>query len=1097
MMRNKNKKGNFKLYNASAGSGKTFTLIKEFFLLSLSFDNPTYKDILAVTFTNKAANEMKSKILDDLRDIINGTGNMCVSLMQTLGVDELTLKKRALKLYNDIIHNYSDLSISTIDAFAQQISRSFAKELNLPLQYKVLLDSEELLEELIQRIDKHINKENKLLTKVLEKFLEYQIDEENSWYLGFPIKKFVNQLLKESAYKKGGNYSLVEFDENKFNEVESYINKTIESYRKPIALVEELSTKYNIVDSDYNKFRKQCLLDIMTKINEEEKPSKIAAASLNKFFDGEKYWYVDTIDQTKLERLKNDGVDVVQRYKDAMESYKSLYLVNIVKKNLYLYVLRGTLMNIINQYIEETNKVHISEFNKRISDIIGDCSVPFIYERIDSKYKHFFIDEFQDTSVLQWFNFLPLFNNTLSEGNMNMLVGDAKQAIYRFRSGEVEQIIKLPNIHNNPGNDLTNECENTFKNEISKEYLKVNYRSEKNIIIFNNSFFRKSKEKLTNEEYRHVYDDNMEQNYRKNRDYDGLLNVEIFDMNALGKFFTDNKENLESKTKDKFYQENVKKSILNDISALVKEGYQYSDIAILVRSNSEGSDIAEFLTKNNIRVISSDSILLKSSDKVRLMINSLRFVMNEDDAVTRLALSYYHNLCHDSSGNAKTDMQNVLDFDDTLSEILGYRDNAYSIYDLCGRIVKFYGFNVLDDVFLHYFMNLVHEWQSNENDSINAFLEYWDRKSDSFCVKAASEENAVQIMTIHKSKGLAFKVVMYPYAITKIPDKSPKSEKWLSFQKNYEVLKEMPHLDDFMLPINSSLVGTDMERHYDEEYDKQAFDDFNIMYVAMTRPIDALYIYTNNEGVKDNNNFFVNYFDDNDNHYYNEFDEDGNETSKESFVFEKTETEFSDKYRLGEIKKKHDTERQVNNELTLDENQQYNTIDWYSQMKFDSSPTMFWASKKDDLLPQEWGSLVHEILSKINTIDDAEKILEYYVNEGSIDEENSDMLMRRFMEIVNNAKIKSAYSKEAVVRNEMDIITSEGKMIRPDRCAELVDKYVIIDYKTGRRDEKYYVQLQNYMLALKNMGIEKKIEAYIVYIGEDIEVQDVFLDRLF
>lgn len=1092
-----NKEKNFKLYNASAGSGKTFTLIVEFFVLSLSHDNPSYKDILAVTFTNKAANEMKSQILDDLCDIINGVGGKIDPLLQKLDISLDTLKHRARKLYDSIIHNYSDLSISTIDAFVQQLSRSFTKELNLPVQYRVLLDDDELLEELIQRVDKQINKENVLLTKVLEKFLEYQIDEENSWYLGFPIKKFVNKLLKESAYKKGETYYLNEFDDRKFADVEEYINKIIENLGKPIALVEELGAKYQIVDTDYNKFRKQSLSDILTKIKEDEKPSEIITASLAKFLDKEKDWYSDTIDDKKLQRLSSDGVDVVKRYKDAVESYKSLYLVNIVKKNLYLYVLRASLMNIINQYIEETNKVHISEFNKRISDVIGDCSVPFIYERIDSKYKHYFIDEFQDTSLLQWFNFLPLLNNSLSERNMNLLVGDAKQAIYRFRSGEVEQIIKLPEIYKNPNNTLSNECERVFKAEICKHYLKVNYRSKKNIILFNNSFFRKSKDKLENEEYKNVYDDNMEQNYRKNLDYDGYLNVEIFDMKSLGDFWSDNKDGLESKSKKKFYKENVKKSILNDIKTLESAGYKYSDIAILVRNNSDGSDIAEFLTKNNVRVISSDSILLKSSDKVCLVICSLRYVMNEGDEVAKLNLSYYRHLCLDVSKNNITDLQNVLCFENDLNKLLEFRDNAYSIYDLCCRIIKFYGFSVVDDVFLHYFMNLVHEWQSNENDSINAFLDYWDRKSHTFCIKAASKENAVQIMTVHKSKGLAFKVVIYPYAITKIPDKFSQGEKWLSFKEDYKVLSEMPHIEDFILPINTSLLGTEMECHYKEECDKQAFDDFNIMYVAMTRPIDALYIYTNNEGVKDNNNFFVNYFDDNDNHYYNEFDEEGNETSKESFVFEKTETEFSDKYRLGEIKKKHDTERQVNNELTFDENHQYNTIDWYSQMKFDSSPTMFWASKKDDLLPQEWGSLVHEILSKINTIDDAQKILEYYVNEGSIDKKNSDMLMRRFMGIVNNDKIKSAYSKEAVVRNEMDIITSEGKMIRPDRCAELVDKYVIIDYKTGRRDEKYYVQLQNYMLALQNMGIEKKIEAYIVYIGEDVEVQDVFLDRLF
>lgn len=251
-------------------------------------------------------------------------------------------------------------------------------------------------------------------------------------------------------------------------------------------------------------------------------------------YEGKK-WYLAKAKNIAL--TENETQELIHYFTDIVEKQRDLYLVNIVRKNLYLYVLRGALYGIINQYIEDTGKVHISEFNKRISDLIGDCSVPFIYERIGERFKHFFIDEFQDTSLLQWFNFMPLINNSMSEGNMNLLVGDAKQAIYRFRNGEVEQIINLPKIYKNPNNDLTNECERNFEDRISKEYLKVNYRSKKNIVKFNNSFFRKTRELLSNEQYRFVYEDKMEQKYKgtKNNDkqeYDGYVNVELFDDNA-------------------------------------------------------------------------------------------------------------------------------------------------------------------------------------------------------------------------------------------------------------------------------------------------------------------------------------------------------------------------------------------------------------------------------------------------------------------------------------------------------------------------------------------------------------------------------------
>lgn len=1104
-------KGNFKLYTASAGSGKTYTLVKEYLTLCLSLEKPTCKNILAVTFTNKAANEMKAKVLYFLDGFINDNPkcrDMRNDVVKTINVDESILKTRAESLYDNILHNYSDFNISTIDGFVQQVSRSFAKELNLPTQYRVLLDDDDLLDGIIQCVDNHINNDGAFLTEILTDFVNFQLDEENSWRIDIKIREFVAKLLKESAYKKGEILNVNDFSDEKYQNVKRSLNDIYEKYYKNVkenlGEIRNFENKYNISAGDYY-LGSRGLPSMLNKIEKDINiaPSVLVGSTIKKILNGEKDWFSkDKISKNTFEAINKSGIDVVGLIRNIVENHKNLFLVNIVRQNLYLYALRETLLGVINQYIEDTNKVHISEFNKRISDILDDCSIPFIYERIGSRYKHFFIDEFQDTSLLQWHNFLPLLHNGLSENNMSLIVGDAKQAIYRFRSGEVEQIINLPSIYKAKKNEFFDECENTLRNNISKVSLQYNYRSKKNIIDFNNSFFKLSKNKLTSGDYRDVYTNNLIQKCPKQYEYDGFVNVEIFDMDK----FSDDDVQESSK---KLYKNAVKKSMLKDINILKDKGFKYSDIAILVRSNSDGADIADFLSKNNIPIISSDSILLKSSDRVRLIVLTLKYLANDNNEVTKLALSHYVNICKDS---ALYSIQDALQESFDRNTIDDIRNQSYSLYDLCNGIIKMYGFNIIEDEFLQYFMNLVLEWQNSENEGIDAFVEHWDKKSDTFYVKISSDIDAVKIMTIHKSKGLEFKVVMYPYAYTKVPEKFRGSEKWLS-SDDFELLKNIKNVDSFILPISKGLLDTNMEHHYVEEIEKAAFDDFNIMYVAMTRPSDLMFIYTNNkskssaddESVSDAYNFFVDYFNAADD-YVVGFDADINEMGQDDVDlltkrFQQNVNENSVTYKLGDIfyvKSKEDDDKKDILELKAEAPM---TLDWTKVLSIEADPTMFWAENELDYLPQEWGNLVHDILSKINTAEDSHRILKNYINEGSIDYRQAELLSQKFEEIINMKEIKAAYSKDAIIRNEMEILVvdkyDKNKILRPDRYAELDDKVILIDYKTGKHHEEYYEQMKNYVAALHDMGVRKDIEAYLLYIGEKIEVKRVFLDRLF
>ena len=1066
----------FKIYKASAGSGKTFTIVKEYLTLCLGDNADAYREILAVTFTNKAANEMKAKILRFLLGISEGSSKgdirqMRSYLISTLEIEERELIRRAKQLYIKILHNYSDMAVCTIDSFVQRLSRSFAKELDLPGQYSVILDNDDLIDEIIQRLSDEIGK-NQFITKILSEFVEYNLSEETSWNVKKLIGEFIEKLLSEDAYRKGNYKNFIDLDEEKYKTIKKFVHSENEKVKESLSLIikdiEAEENRIGITDQDYNGKAKTGLPSVKKKIQEGK--SSVTTATIDKILCGEKRW-------NDAKSLISDDF-IVTVYAKAIEKYKSLYskklIFESIEKDLYLYVLRNHIFELIREYITETSQVHISEFNKRISDILGDCSVPFIYERIGERYRHYFIDEFQDTSVLQWQNFLPLMENSLSFGNMNMIVGDAKQSIYRFRSGEVEQIINLPKIYKRPVGEFGLRCEEQFVNSAQKMTLGTNYRSSKNVIKFNNTFFRYAGRLLKSGD---VYND-AEQVYDLQKT-DGFVSVEVF--------------HGDMKTAE--YKEKVKASMLKQILDLHKQGIDYKDITILVRSNSDGTDIADYLVANGIEVLSAESVLLQSSDKVQLIVNTLKLMVDDKNPVTKLAVDYYSgkNVCGDPRP-CSTTSKNI----------------SYNIYDTCIQICKSNNFNILEDVFLQYFMNMVHEWQSRHSAGISDFLEFWEKKKNKLAVQITGDLDCVNIMTIHKAKGLEFKVVMYPYADTNLKSSFTQSEIWIQCADNLYT-KDIPYLDAFLLNLSKEkLTGTVFENLVETENNKTMLDNLDIMYVAMTRAKNMLFVYTNDKkpSEKSDNsyNLFTDFFEDSlldiqhkknpsDDAAFDDFFVNNNE-------FDIVEGEEQTSFNYGNfdatllnIKEKDAKDDEVKI-LELKEGEQApTTLNWFDKLQVDADPTMIWA-ERGSFMPEEWGSLVHQILSKIKTIDDAERALRPYVNDGTIDEEQAAKLLDTFRKVTDIPELKPAFSADAVVKNEMDIHTYDGRIIRPDRYAETPHGTILIDYKTGKAHEEYFNQLQDYTAALMQMNGNQSIKAYLVYLGDEIKLVEVKIGKV-
>ena len=1051
----------FKVYQASAGSGKTYTIVKEYLGLCLKSpaDTDNYSHILAITFTNKAANEMKAKILQHLNDIIHSDladepKSMEKTLLEALAIDRTALKANAELLFQKIIHDYSSFCVSTIDAFVQKLSRSFAKDLNLPTQFNVSIDEDEVADAITERIGEQIGATNPFLTKILEDYSEMKFDNEKSPKIATNIHDFVKKLFSEEAFQKNEQNHFE--TEEQYKETQEFIGKKVypfEAECRQFASDFEAFIKANgLNEEDFNYKAKGPCLSLLKSLKENKFPT-LGERQLQ-IIEGSFNWYSKTL--SKEAGFDSIDAEFQQLYVGFLKRYQKhigSYLFYRSQLNLLnLYVLRSKIKAEMDAYIGEEQIVHISEFNKRINVLMGDFSVPFVYERLGEHFKHLFIDEFQDTSVLQWQNLIPLLDNSLANNNMSMVVGDGKQSIYRWRNGEVEQIVSLPKIYGKPEKSPAFDVfESNLVNNFSFTPLKTNHRSFENIINFNNDFFLFSADYLP-EDCRKVY---VEKNEQFGKEVSikqelflkdqGFVEVELFD----------------PKEEDTV--------MLGRIKELIEEarakGFQKSDITILVRSNKTGSMIANYLNDNGIDVVSADSILLKSSDKVQLVIHTLDYLIHDDNAAVIASVLYYWNATHrqdfdgvvdgifnQANGIAKkeVDIEDVLGLEaGSLKSLLS---KSYSLYDLCSAMIRLYGFNTVGDAFLNFLLDVVYKWQSSDESGISSFLEYWEKKKDKLSV-ASGNADAVSVMTIHKSKGLEFNVVICPFVVDNLDDKKT-STLWIS--PSALGFEAIPNIDkvQFAITKESATWSPQAQQLAEQENAKIRLDNMNLSYVAFTRAVQRLHILAYQS-------------------------KDLSKSPLNAFLQEHPNTYGDPDTR--KVEKKTDAAN------TQDVFTQSASSDWFDKITIDPNPSMFWISREDKMKPQEWGEFVHQILSEVQDAKDIDHVLNPYIDSGVIDQKTASLLYSLFEQMVLHPTIYEAFTNQAKVKNECDILTSQHEIIRPDRYAELPDKIILLDYKTGQKSDQHHQQLRRYIAVLKNM-VDKKIEAYLVYLGDSVEV---------
>lgn len=1029
----------YKIYNASAGSGKTYTLAKEYLKIVLSSDfNKNYRNILAITFTNKAVNEMKQRILGSLFDFGKKGENaeippMLSDISKELEVPIPILQNRSRQALKEILHNYAFFDVSTIDKFTHRLIRTFAKDLKLPQNFEVVLDTDLLLDEAIANL---INRagSDKQLTKVLVDFALEKIDEDKSWDIVIDLHK-IGKLL---------------FNENQAPHLKKLEGKKITDFLAlKNSFVQNILTLESEIKEDANR-----IMDVIAENGLEFADfksgyfpkfiSKIAEGNLNIDFGAEWKQNFDTMplyNKTCPQRIKDilDGLHPLfnTHFQNIREHYISLSLL----KNAYGNIVPLTVLNAIQQELKsletERDLLPISSFNNLISNEIKDQPAPFIYERIGEKYRHYFIDEFQDTSQMQWNNLVPLVGNALesedSQGKTGslLLVGDAKQAIYRWRGGRAEQFLDLIDLKDNP-----------FVASPATANLPANYRSHEEVIKFNNDFFTVTSGFLQNSIYNQLFLEGNQQKY--NSKEGGLVQLQFIDME-------------DGREEDEAYCI----AVLDILEEVLEKNYPLKDICILTRKKKHGILLADFLTHHGIPIISSETLLLGSDPKVRFLINLLYLSVRPTDVATGFKILTF--LFKEEKDLHRYVQDHLKSIPELLRKRYGFNLETLkqaSVYDGLEYAIKKFRLAEGSSAYITYLLDVVQEVEQREGTNSQVFLAYWEKQQDRLGIPAPENVDAVQIMTVHKSKGLEFPIVIFPFANTNIYEEID-AKLWLpvageSFNGFREIL------------INKKqevlTYGEVAEAIYNEEEYKLELDAFNILYVALTRAIKGLYIVTKKD-LALNGEHKIKYYSGLFIHYL-----------KEKGLWEETRAQ----YRFGNLENKNEVSEHKNIREVIPYTY---TFKERPEFRILTKSGVLWDTDRESAIFK--GNTVHLIMGLIKTREDVDDAISALIRRGELSGEERTDIINRIKTIVDHPDLYGYFGKDKEVRNEQDILNRDGKLLRPDRIVMDGNRATIIDYKTGRENPAYHQQVQLYADALEGMGyqIENKI---LVYINEGI-----------
>lgn len=1080
-----------KIYKASAGSGKTYRLTQDY--IHLLFDQgreTAYRRILAVTFTNKATDEMKTRILKELNALSLGKkSDYRLGLMQKFRMSEEAVNERSRKILIAILHDYSSFSISTIDRFFQQVIRSFAREIGVQGGYNLELDNESTLQQSVDNLFHDLSKdENRQLLNWLTQFAEDRIEQSENWNPRRSIEDLGKEIFKENYQDKAEDTNRKLHDREFLRNYQLKLRKIQSDFEVEIKAVAQ-----NAID----------LLNNNGLTPESFKGgTNSAMKTLNKILNGNfelkdtfvnmvadvSNWYAKAAPKETVNAIQNACNDGLQQKLQQILNLLTSGIVqynsaNVILKHLNTLGIMSDLALQIKKLTEEQNSMLISDANMLLNRIIDNSETPFVYEKTGIHIDHFMIDEFQDTSALQWRNFFPLISNSLSSGKFNLVVGDVKQSIYRWRNSDWKLLDEKVMLDFRP-------------EQIQTDELKTNWRSDRNIIDFNNSFFACASQLLQQKlntslssvlsVYPHLQPltQSIEHAY-------GQLHQEVSPKAGQGYVkinFIPQDEN----------QEGWKAETLKRLPALLEElqdrGYLPEDVGILVKKNDDAQKvIRKLLTYKSsdeaksgysYDIMGNEGLLISSASSVRFVLGILRLLVQPDDNIQQTIVDYeYARACLLLSENealnacfAESKEKNVFSFlfSDEENRVLSKLKNS-SLYEMVEQIIALFNLGAWHNeaIFIQTFQDVVYKFSTAKATDLYSFLKWWDKTGIRQSVSTPENTQAFRIMTIHKSKGLDFKVVIIPFCDWDVDKKTGKFRNMLWCKPNEAPFDELP-----LLPVEytSGLANTIFAQNYFDELMHQYIDNLNVAYVAFTRAKHELICFAplaeklpeNADKIKSLSGLM--HFS-----FSHAIDKLNNSNLTEHFKSESSVFSFGapSKYKYTE---------QPSGDITIHADQ-YVSVSVADRLKIRHIGSDYWL--KDQKINENrlnFGIIMHDILRQIKVKANQEKAISEMIREGRINDADSLTVNDEFEKFWSLPYVNDWFSEGLQVINEASILSPGGNLYRPDRIVVQGEKAVVVDYKFGENENKMHTQqVQQYMSLIEQMGYQ--VVGYLCYVS--------------
>ena len=1060
------------LIKASAGSGKTHQLTGEYIKQLFSAEN-NHRHILAVTFTNKATDEMKSRIVKELFGLSNGDKSGYLSMLcKTTLLSEKAVREKARQILENILHDYSAFSVSTIDRFFQQTMRAFTREMGLSGGYKIEIDRSIILSQIIDLMILELdNPDNKKLTDWLLAYMKNQIEQGKTWNIRELTGNLANELFNEEykLFSKDDKKKI--HDKTKLENYRQKLERIVYQWENQLKTLGQhaldLMSLHQLQIGDFKGGRNSGLLAFVKFANGDfKKPSE----AFHKKADNLDQWL-----GSKKEKHQDIEMAFYHGLNECVKQATALYADNLfyqtaksILKNYYTLGILNDIRQRLREYQRENNMLFLSDTTELLNKIIEESDSPFVYEKTGTRINNYMIDEFQDTSAMQWKNFRPLIRESLSKGNFNLIVGDVKQSIFRWRNSDwrllEEQVPK----------DLGEHFVDTL-------VLDTNWRSQSRIVMFNNTFFQTAAQLLQQtfnagissvqnrwntaitKAYQHVV-----QEIPPNRSDDAGYVKITFLGNAA------QKEDWQTEALEKLPQE---------LEKLQERGFRLKDIAVLVRKNEEATLVAEKLlqyarenrnSKYRYDFTSAEALVIGNSPGVKSVIALLRYFQNRNMPIVRMIAVYefyrfhkhwmperaisnfFNNELNDFSHDLKAKLSSIA--------ALPFYEMVESFFAMSEHAIKH-----SENAYIQAFMDIVLQYSRQISSNINDFLQWWDDKGCRKTLQSMGEQDAISILTIHKAKGLGFGAVVIPFLLWDLDHKG----------NNSEILWCRPAVEPFneinILPVlyRKELEDTIFHQAYFEEKVFTYLDNINLLYVAFTRAKDSIIAFAPLSAQKDTVKDVATLT-------WNTLQEES-ENNFAAFVREESENrlfEYGYPKPIIYSQKDSDSEKISSGD--------WQSIPFNNRLKLRLSSTGFFS----DNGKREYGTMMHEIISRIARLEDLDDAVEKRLLAGEITADQKNEISEQLRKALSGEPVRDWYSGKYEVLNETQLLHPAFGVSRPDRVMLHGQNAVVVDYKFGDTEEQKHIrQVRHYVRLIKEMGYNR-VKGYLFYVksGKVIEV---------